>query len=112
MSEICQQDVSDVPAAICQVMNEVGWSTQHPTRLIPAIDNTARRHPRCLYFEGLLFGVPRDCFVCIDTHLVMLISCQSDYSLSQFLDLVKNGEPVNVLAQKPQSQQRGLFDEE
>lgn len=101
-------DSCDSAAIICQVMNEVGW-TRDGIRTIPAHDSSGHRHGRCVAFDGLLFGVLRSCFVCIDTHLVMMIGCETDYPLSEFLNLVKNGEPyVTSKHSKKSSLQREL----
>ena len=84
----------DETAVLVQVLGEVGWEPTNGMRLVPAIDNTQRSHLRCLYVSGLLYAVPRDAFVCVDSHLVMLIGSKDDFPLSEFVERVKHGEPV------------------
>jgi hypothetical protein len=86
----------DETAVLVQVLGEVGWQPVHGPRLVPAIDNTQRSHLRCLYVSGLLYAVPRDAFVCVDSHLVMLIGSKDDFPLSEFVKRVKHGEPVQA----------------
>jgi hypothetical protein len=84
----------DETAVLVQVLGEVGWAPTQGLRLVPANDNTQRSHLRCLYISGDLYGVPRDAFVCVDSHLVMLIGSKDDFPLSEFVERVKHGEPV------------------
>ncbi len=72
----------------------IGWTVTDP-RLIPARDASERmiEHPRCLAIDGLMNGVPRSAFICVDTNLVMMIGEMTDYPFSVFVDRVMNGEP-------------------
>jgi hypothetical protein len=105
----------DEVAVLIQVLEEIGWKTVQGSRLVPAVDNQQKPHPRCLYASGLLYGVPRDCFVCSDSHLVMLIGSSEDFTLSEFCDRVKNGEPEPVKAEPKRivvpERQKCLFED-
>jgi hypothetical protein len=100
---ICES--SNPTAIITDMLAEVGW-VRDGSRLVPAHDASGTKHNRCAVFDGLIYGVPRTAFVCIDTHLVMLTGCQTDLELKTFLEHVKRGEPV-----PKKSKSRGLFDE-
>ena len=96
---------------IIELLEDIGWQLSGD-RYMPAGDKTGRQHARCLAIEGNLFSVPRMAFCCIDTHLVMMIGEMTDYTLTEFCELVKHGEPpaaavtVPVLRSVPQ---RSLF---
>jgi len=86
----------DETQVLVQMLAEIGWEPSHGLRLVPAIDNTQKAHHRCLYLTGQLYGVPRDAFLCVDSHLVMLIGSKDDFTLSEFCERVKHGEPVTA----------------
>ncbi len=96
---------------LIETLQDIGWQLSSD-RYMPAGDKTGRQHARCLAIEGILFGVPRMAFCCIDTHLVMMIGEMTDYTLQQFCELVKHGEPpaaaVTVPAVKT-ARNRSLF---
>jgi hypothetical protein len=57
-------------------------------------------------FDGLIYGVPRTAFVCVDTHLAMLTGCQTDLPLREFVEHIVRGD--RSVKQTPA---RGLFDD-
>jgi hypothetical protein len=103
----------DETAVLVQVLAEIDWKPIHGLRLVPAIDNTQKAHHRCLYVAGQLYNVPRDAFLCVDSHLVMLIGSKDDFTLTEFCDRVKNGEPVTAEVKRPvvADRQKSLFED-
>lgn len=54
--------------------------------------------------EGLLYGVPRAAFMCVETGCMMLVGEMNDLEWDEFLNVVVNGE-----AARPAEEQRTLF---
>jgi len=102
----------DEEAVLLQVLKEIGWDAPQGQRLVTAIDNTQRPHNRCLYIAGQLYGVPRDAFLCVDSHLVMLIGSKDDFALSEFCERVKHGRPVAAEPTRVAERQKSLFGED
>lgn len=87
-----------------------GWTCEQP-RYRHTITGTDKRLYRCVYCEGLLFGVPRAIFLSVDCGRVMLIGEQRDVTFEEFLTLLTlHADPELAELAAATDRQRSLFD--
>lgn len=113
-------DASDEHAARMQGLNERGWNCEHPTARV-TIGGTDDVLRKCVTCDGLLYGVPRSCFLSVECGRVMLIGEMRDVLFDEFVrmlsltddpELVRVGKVLGNSLTAPARKERGLFDEE
>ena len=92
-------------------LEEFGWVCKHPTGF-GTIAATDKQFHKCVWCDGLLFGVPRSIYLSVETGLVMLIGELKDVPFERFIELLgmdQDPDDVKPVAVSVPDRQKSLF---
>lgn len=86
-----------------------GWACESPKQFA-TIEGTDKEFYRCVWCDGLLFGVPRSIYLSIDCGRVMLIGEKKDVAFERFIEFLgMDQDPDDVKPVEVVDRQKSLF---